>query len=291
VLGPSVVTAGMPSLGTFARAWQISPAVLAACGFAGGLYALGVARRRRPWPVSRTVAFGIGLVATVVALDSAVEVYADRLTSLHMVQHLILTIVAAPLLAAGAPLRLALGASRRPTRVTLVRVLRSRPMRTITRPLTSWLAFVGLIVGWHLSPLYDASARHAPLHEVEHVRLLGVVVLFWTQVIPGDPLPRRLGALGRLLYLLAAMPAMSAIGIWLIVAHSPRYPAYAATARTLGVSPVHDEHLAGVIMWGGDALLGAITLMIACRALLEEERRADARDARGVTLGLDGVAP
>jgi putative membrane protein len=170
-------------------------------------------------------------------------------------------------------------------------VLRSPPLRTLTRPLTSWLAFVGLIVGWHLSPLYDASARHAPLHEVEHVLLLAVAVLFWAQVIPGEPLPRRLGALGRLLYLLAAMPAMSAIGIWLIVAHSPRYPAYAATARALGVSPVHDEHLAGVIMWGGDAVLGAITLVIACQALLQEERRAAARDARGVALGLDGVAP
>jgi cytochrome c oxidase assembly factor CtaG len=72
---------------------------------------------------------------------------------------------------------------------------------------------------------------------------------------------------------------MSVVALWLVVSRTVRFPAYLGPTRTLGVSPLHDQHIAGVIMWCGDALLGAITLLIACGALLQEERRAAARDA------------
>jgi cytochrome c oxidase assembly factor CtaG len=217
----------------------------------------------------------------VVSLDSGLDVYSDQLASLHMVQHLALTLVAAPLLAAGAPVTLALGATRNRTRARLVRIIASAPVGALSRPVSSWLLFVVVIVGWHLSPLYDLSLRHPLLHELEHLALLTTAVLFWAQVVGVDPLRHRLGPIGRLLYLLAAMPAMSVIGLWLVASRTVRYPAYVVPTRMLGPSPLHDQHIAGVIMWGGDALLGAITLMIACAALLQEERRAAARDAHG----------
>jgi putative membrane protein len=231
----------------------------------------------------------------VVASPSpGLDVYSDRLASLHMVQHLALTFVAAPLLAAGAPLTLALGATCGRGRAGLVRVIGSAPVGALARPVSSWLLFVGVIVGWHLSPLYDLALSHPLLHALEHLLLLTTAVLFWTQVVAVDPLPRRLGPIGRLLYLLAAMPAMSVIGLWLVGSHTVRYPAYLVPTRALGLSPLHDQHIAGVIMWGGDALLGVITLMIACNALLQEERRAAARDAHGtrsVAAAVIGRAP
>jgi len=291
----SIFVIGAPSFNALATSWQPAPLVLAPALFAGGLYALGIVRRSRPWPARRSLAFAFGLVAVVFALDSGLDVYADRLASIHMVQHLVLTIIAAPLLAAGAPLRLALGATGGATRAGIVRVLASPPARTLSRPLTSWILFVGLMVGWQVSPLYDLSLRHPLLHDLEHVLLLGTAMLFWAQVVGVDPLPHSLGAVGRLLYLLAAMPAMSVIGVWLLVPGTLRYPAYAAFAQALGVSPLRDQHLAGMIMWGGDAVLGAITLLIACRALLGDERRAAARDAYGEAadgvVALPGVAP
>jgi putative membrane protein len=281
----SIVAAGIPSVGRVVTSWQPAPAVILSCASAAVLYALGVARRGRPWPARRTFAFAVGLLAVVVALDSGVDGYADRLVSIHMVQHLVLTIGAAPLLVVGAPVRLALGATHGPTRRRIAGVLASRSVRIITHPVSTWVLFIGLIVGWHLSPLYDLSVRHELLHDLEHLLLLTTAVLFWAQVVRVDPLPRPLGAVGRLLYLLSAMPAMSVIGVWLVVAHSPRYPSYAASAHALGVSPLYDQHLAGVIMWGGDALIGMITLLIACGALLQEERRAAARDAYGAATG------
>jgi putative membrane protein len=277
----SAAAAGMPSLGRVLGTWQPTIGVLAACGAAASLYTLAVTRRGRPWPARRTLAFMSGLVTVVVSLASGLDVYSDQLASLHMVQHLTLTFVAAPLLAVGAPVTLALGATRGRPRAGLVRVIASAPVSVLTRPVSSWLLFVGVIVGWHLSPLYDLALRHPLLHELEHLLLLTTAVLFWTQVVAVDPLPRRLGPIGRLLYLLAAMPAMSVIGLWLVGSHIVRYTAYVAPTRALGLSPLHDQHIAGVIMWGGDALLGVITLMIACSALLQEERRAAARDAHG----------
>jgi cytochrome c oxidase assembly factor CtaG len=159
---------------------------------------------------------------------------------------------------------------------------------------TTWLLFVGAIVGWHLSPLYDLSLRHPLLHQLEHLVLLTSALLFWAQVVGIDPLRHRLGSIGRLSYLLAAMPAMSVIGVWLVDSSTVRYPAYLAPTRALGLSPLRDQHVAGVIMWGGDAVLGGITLMIACAALLQEERRVAARDAhraRRVASGVIGGAP
>lgn len=285
----SSLVIGAPSFSAVAASWQPAPLVLVSCLFAGGLYAIGIVRRPRRWPARRTLAFALGLLTIVGALDCGLDVYADRLASVHMVQHLVLTIIAAPLLAAGAPLRLALGATGRSTRTALVHVLASCPARMLSRPLGSWLLFVGVIVGWHLSPLYDLAIRHALLHDLEHVLLLAAAMLFWAQVVGADPLPHSLGAVGRLLYLLAAMPAMSVIGIWLLVPGTLRYPAYAAPARALGVSPLHDQHVAGMIMWGGDAVLGAITLLIACQALLGEEQRAGARDAHAETADASGV--
>ena len=284
----------MPSLERVLSAWQPTTAVLGGCALAAGLYALGIAGRERRWPARRTVAFASGLAVLVVSLDSGLDVYSEQLASLHMVQHLALTIVAAPLLAFGAPLTLALGATHGETRARIVRIIGSAPVRALSRPVVGWLLFVGVIVGWHLSPLYDLALRQPLLHELEHLLLLTTAVLFWAQVVGGDPLPHRLGAIGRLLYLLAAMPAMSVIGIWLVVSRTVCYPAYLAPARALGLSALHDQHIAGVIMWGGDALLGAITLVIACAALLQEERRAAARDAheaRRVAPGVVGGAP
>jgi putative membrane protein len=284
----------MPSFVRIMSSWQPATAVLAGCGLAGALYALAAVRRRRRWPAYRTCAFVLGLAAVVVSLDSGVDVYADRLASIHMVQHLMLTLVAAPLLASGAPLTLALGAAHGQIRTGLVTIIGSATVTALTRPVSSWLLFVGVIVGWHLSPLYELSLAHPLLHDLEHLLLLATAVLFWAQVLRADPLPHPLGSLGRLLYLLAAMPAMSVIGVWLVISHTLRYPAYAAPARALGVSALHDQHLAGVIMWGGDALLGVITLAIACGALLAEERRAAARDAYrdgARAIELPGAAP
>jgi ubiquinol-cytochrome c reductase cytochrome c subunit len=120
---------------------------------------------------------------------------------------------------------------------------------------------------------------------------LGVALLFWRLVLGADPLPHRPGPVGRLLYLLLAMPAMAAPGIVLSIDQSVRYPSYLAPARALGVSALADQHEAAAIMWvAGSILAGALTVLAAWLALVQEESRALAREARQSLLLLLVVA-
>ena len=233
-------------------------------------------RRRR----AQAAALLSGALITCTALAPPLDDLADERLSLHMAQHLLLTLLAAPLLCAGAPVALALRHTRGAVRAGLLRALRGRLVRALTHPLAAWSLFVATLLAWHLSPLAGAAVRHPPLHALEHLTLLATACLFWAPVLAADPLPRRhrLGPLGRAGYLLAAMPAMSLVGLVLVSDQTLRIAAYAAPARRLGIDALADQHAAGLVMWSGDLLLGLLTLALAISWLLAEERRALRRE-------------
>jgi cytochrome c oxidase assembly factor CtaG len=197
-----------------------------------------------------------------------------------MVQHLALALVAAPLLVAGAPVALALRALPRGGRHGLADVIRSKPARVLTHPLVTWTLFAATMIGTHLTGLYEATLRDPALHAAEHVLYLGTAVLFWLPVLGAEPIPHRPAWAARMLYLLTAMPAMGFAGIVLSTDEHVRYAAYLAPARRLGVSALADQHAAGAIMWvGGSAIAAVLTMVAAWTALMQEERRAVAREA------------
>jgi cytochrome c oxidase assembly factor CtaG len=279
----------VPSLLDLATRWQLDPGLLASAVTVLAAYGWGVARVGRVgagrWPPARTAAFALGVAAVLVALLSGLDGYADELLSIHMVQHLALALVAAPLLVAGAPVALALRALPRGGRRTLGAALRSRVVRALTHPLTAWTLFAGTMLATHLTGIYELALRHPAVHAAEHLAYLATAMLFWLPLLAPEPLPHRLGPLGRLIYLLAAMPAMAFVGVVLAGGDAVRYPAYVAPARALGISAVADQHAAGMLMWVGGSLLAAgLTVGVAWSALLREERRAAAREAY-----LDGV--
>lgn len=248
------------------------------------LYAIGLrrARRRRPgaWPAGRSVAFAAGLVATLVALAWPLAWRAETLLSAHMLQHLVLTLVAAPLVVLGAPLSLALQASRKQLRARLAQIVRSRPVRFVTHPVVTWSAFTGTLLATHLTGFYDLAVRSAPVHGVEHALYAGTALLFWLPVLGTNPVRRLHGWLGRTLYLLVAMTPMSAISALLVYADAPRYRSYAVSARELGISALADQQVAGAYMWVfGSLLMVTATVAIGWQALLREERRQQALDA------------
>lgn len=277
---------GAPSLGELASSWQLDPGLLASASAALGAYAWGVRRARR-WPAHRSACFALGVGAVLLALCSGLDGWADRLLSVHMLQHLVLTLVAAPLLVAGAPLALALRALPREGRRPLARALRSRAARVLTHPLTTWSLLPAAMLASHLTGVYEATQTDPLLHAAEHVAFLAAAILFWLPLLGAEPLPRRLGAVGRLLYLMLAMPAMALPGVVLSIEQRVRYPAYLVPARALRLDALADQHLAGAIMWvAGSALAGLLTLLAAWLALLGEERRARAREARAAPASL-----
>jgi cytochrome c oxidase assembly factor CtaG len=200
----------------------------------------------------------LGLVA--VALLAPLD---ERLSG-HMAQHLILGVAAPLCIAAGAPVRLALGALRNPR--PLARALHALPLT----PLTGWVAFTAVLLGTHLTGLFELAVHHPFVHGLEHVALLVAGLLFWTPLVGADPLPHRPGPAARLAWLLAAMPPMGLIGARLLTG-GVAFPSYPSPA---------DQRTAAGLMWGaGSLLMAAATVAIVFAALLREEARQRRREA------------
>ena len=266
--------------------WRVDPGLSLTLLATSAIYLIGVRRtirgrdRRRRWPRSRTVAFLAGLASIALALESGLDGYAEDLLSIHMVQHLLLILVAPPLLLAGAPITLALRVATPARRRALATLLRGRTIAALSHPACGLLAIGAVMLCTHLTPLFGLALSHPAVHVVEHLLYLGSGLLFWSVLIAPGPRARRLDGLGEVVYLLVGMPLMSVVGVILETDGSPRYAAYLAPARRLGVSALADQRLAGALMWvAGTLVMGAIALVVAWRSITTEERRAVARES------------
>ncbi len=271
-------------------AWRFEPLVALGLGVAlvtWLLLARRVAGRHpvRPHPRWRSAAFVGGLVVIGVALTSPIETYEGQLFSVHMLQHMLLQLVAAPLLLIGAPMTLLLRAAAPPLRRRLMGLLHSRIVAVVSFPLLAWVLFAAVNWGWHFSDLYDQALENPWLHDLQHATFLAAALLFWLPVIGADPARWRLPHPVRLFYLFLAMPQNSFLGVALMGAPAVLYPHYLTSARNWGPSPLVDQNVGGMLMWvGGDVVfLVAMGLVVAAWVRAEDRRtaREDARlDAR-----------
>src|SRR5262249_52760575 len=130
-----------------------------------------------PVPRRRTVSFLLGLIAIELALQSPIEAYDTTFFAIHMIQHILLTLVAAPLIAYGAPITLLLRVSPGEFRRRwILPVLHSRPVKVLTHPVVAWLVFAGVMWGTHFSPLFNESLENPFLHQLEHLLYLGAAL-------------------------------------------------------------------------------------------------------------------
>jgi len=230
----------------------------------------------------RVICFCAGLLAILVAVSGPPDVLADVSFSAHMVQHLLLQLVAPPLLLLAAPLSLLLRADPPwlPRRA-LVPVLRSRSVRVLSHPVTALALFTLVLVGSHLTPFYNLTLEHEWLHELEHIAFLVTALLFWWPAIGVDPAPHRLSYPGRLLYLFLDMPVMAYLGLAIASSARVLYPYYAAHPPPWGASPLQDQGVAGTIMW----ISGTFTMIPAMAVVflrwLDEDARKQARREAG----------
>jgi putative copper resistance protein D len=267
--------------------WPLSPAVALGLLGAGLLYVEADRRVRTRAAVhaarARRRFFMAGLAVIFVALQSPLDVQATRWLSLHMVQHLLLTMVAAPLLVLGAPVTLALRTASPRARGWLLAALRSFPVRLLSNPLVAWSLFFFVLWASHFTSLYEAALRSDAVHEMEHVAYLVSALLFWSPVVGTDPSPSRLSHPAKVLYLFLSMPPMAFLGLAIFSAGHVLYPTYAAlegAARALA-----DQRAAGALMWTGTMFL----IVPALAFVLLDWMRADERDARRADAVLAGV--
>jgi putative copper resistance protein D len=266
-------------------AWSLDPVPLLGVAIAAAAYVWAtrrvVATGRTPHPRWRVASFLAGLAAIVVALSSPIEAYEGVLFSVHMVQHMLLELVAAPLLLLGAPVTLALRVVSPPVRRSLLGILHSRVVALVTFPLVGWLLFAAVNWGWHFSTLYDQALENAALHYFQHATFLGAALLFWWPVVGADPGRWRLPYPVRLFYLFLAMPQNSFLGVALMGASSVLYPHYLSNLRTWGPTALADQSVGGILMWVGGDIVFLIGMGAVVAAWVRHEDRRTARlDAR-----------
>jgi putative copper resistance protein D len=266
--------------------WSLDPLAVAgialvAVAYVAAVRRIATAHLANPHPAHRSWLFAGGLAAIGVALLSPVEAYEGQLFSVHMVQHMLLELVAAPLLLAGAPITLVLRVASPGWRRRLLSVLHSRVVRALAFPVVAWVLFAAVNWGWHFSVLYDQALENQLLHYVQHATFLGAALLFWWPVIGADPSPWRLPHPVRLLYLFLAMPQNSFLGVAIMSASSVLYPHYVTNVRGWGPTPLEDQQLGGVVMWvGGDLIFLAAMAIVVVTWMRHEERRTVRLDAR-----------
>jgi putative copper resistance protein D len=247
--------------------WEPAPAVTVAVAVAAVAYLWGVwrvARRHpaRPWPWWRTALFLGGLAVVVLAIESGIGAYDDVLFWDHMAQHLMLLMVAPPLLVAGQPVTLLLHASRNPVHTWAKRAVRSRVASFLTWPPFALAAYCATIVGTHLTGFPRLALENQTVHEAEHLLYLLVGYLFFLPLLGREPIRWRLSYPIRLLILALAMPVDTFTG--LILGNASSGAGYTVPPRPPGApSPVQDVHWAGAAMWvGGDAIMFMFMMIV-----------------------------
>jgi putative membrane protein len=263
-------------VGAILSYWPFEPAVLLGVELAAVLYVIGGTGRPRKRGASsahwRSAAFWLGLISILLALQSPIEIFARQLFWVHMVQHLLLMVVAAPLLALAAPWTrlwraLPLGLRRSAARPLFLDP-RLAPIRwsyrQVARPGVIWVLAAANLWLWHLPPLYDLTLRNHAVHHLEHGLFLGLGLAFWAHVFDQHPFKAPLGSLARSSYVFFAMVQSWGLAAILSFATSPFYAYALLPSRPGGISALTDQQLAGGMMW----VPGAITYSIVFIALL-----------------------
>jgi putative membrane protein len=259
---------------TTSMSWTADPALLWIATVAV-LYWLGGRNASHRASRLRVASFAAGLAVLVIALASPIHVVSEQFLWVHMVQHVLLLLVAPPLLALARPWNriwhgLPLGLRRRVAGAVMrggPRAPLGRAARALSAPVASWLLFNVTLLAWHLPFAYEATLHSAVAHAAEHAMFFATGLLFWTRVIDSPPMRSRLSPFGRATYAGLALVSTWAFAVALATIPEPLYAAYVAEAATRdGLSALSDQRIAAGVM----LVPGSIPLTIAVLAILNQ---------------------
>ena len=238
-----------------------------------------LAGRGRRWPARRTVPFMAGLVAVDVALQSPVAVFTQSYFQAHVVQHLLLMLVAPPLLALGAPSTLLLQTAGRRTKARWLAVLRSRPFAVLTHPVTVWSLYFGVMFAFFLTPMINVAMNDMAIMDVVNVVFLFGGTLYWWPMVGIDPIVHwKMGHGARMANILLGAAPETFLGVIILLQRQPIASMYSLAST----------HAGGGLLWGSTEIFTVVAFVpIFLQWVRAEERagrRADERDARAKSL-------
>lgn len=253
------------------------PSVVAGLIGLAFLYALvtgpyrGRFARARPVETPRRAAFGAAIVVMALALASPLDLLADEyLFTAHMLQHLMLTLVAAPLFLLGTPDWLF---------HTLLNATRLRGLAVWARhPLVAFFGFNAIFAMAHVPAFYELTLASEPLHALEHIVFVATAMLMWMPVVsPAPDIVAPYPPLGQVLYLFLQTVPASLLGALLSIAGSPSYPTYVLAPRLFGVSALEDQQIGALIMWVGSGVFFLVASAIVFFVWAGREEAANRR--------------
>ncbi|MFC8969649.1 cytochrome c oxidase assembly protein [Streptomyces sp. NPDC057094] len=270
-------------------AWSTDPFFLVACLLGLALYGWGVvrlARRGDSWSWGRTVSFVIGVLTVLLMMCTRLNDYGMVMFSVHMVQHMVISMLSPILILLGAPITLALRAlpvaakrgSKGP-RELLLMFLHSRFMRIVTHPAFTIPLFIASLYALYFSPIFDFLMGSRTGHIAMMCHFLAVGLVFFWPIMGVDPGPHRPGYLMRMLELFAGMPFHAFFGIALMMASQPMVETYENPPASLRIDALADQTAAGGIAWAFSEIPSVLVLL----ALLfqwygSEQRQAKRQD-------------
>ncbi|WP_225839436.1 cytochrome c oxidase assembly protein [Streptomyces sp. NK08204] len=265
--------------------WSADPFFLLACLLGLGLYGWGVVRLRQrgdAWPAGRTVSYVAGVLTIGLVMCTKLNDYGMVMFSVHMVQHMVISMLSPILILLGAPVTLALralpaaGKGRKGPRELLLALLHSHYMRFVTHPGFTIPMFIASLYALYFTPLFDFLMGSKAGHVAMMVHFLAVGVVFFWPIIGVDPGPRRPGHLMRMLELFAGMPFHAFFGIALMMASTPMVETFKNPPASLGIEALSDQSAAGGIAWAFSEVPSVLVLI----ALLFQWHGSDQRQAK-----------
>ncbi|CAL9344438.1 putative protein [Streptomyces sp. enrichment culture] len=271
---------------SFARGMEFGgdPVFLAGSLIVLALYlwgALRLHRRGDRWPVGRTVSFVLGIVSILAVTATALNDYGMVLFSVHMVQHMVLSMVTPILLLLGAPVTLAMRAlpPSAPRRL-LIAFLHTRYVRVLTSPVFTIPLFIASLYGLYFTPIFDFLMGSRAGHIGMMVHFLAVGLVFFWPIMGVDPGPHRSGYVMRLLELFATMPFHAFFGIALMMGSEPMISTFADPAPSLAVDALADQSAAGGIAWAFSEIPTVLVLIALVFQWWASEERTARREDR-----------
>ena len=260
-------------------AWTWDPLVVGLLSVSGLLYAIGLVRMRGTALVSHwpPIAFAAGWLTLVIALLSPVHKVSALLFSVHMTQHELLMLVAAPLLVMSRPMVLMLWALPPAARVRVGRWTRLHVINSswhaMTGPSTVWILHGAVLWMWHIPQLFDAALASETVHAFQHASFFVTAALFWWALIYG-----RYGRMGygiSVAYTFTTAMHTGLLGALITLAGQAWYPSYQRRTAPWGLTALEDQQVAGLVMWvPGGIVFTLVGLALFAAWLGEAERRA-----------------
>ena len=244
-----------------------------------GVYRINTNSKIPKWSTFKSLSFISALIIFLIADFGPIGVLDGVYFWAHMVQHILVMMIVAPLIILSSPVLLLVRVSSQKFRKQYIRpVLNSSIVKWITNPIFTWIFFVSVLLGTHFTPFYNFALENSWVHlYIEHPLYLTAALLYFYPLLEGNPQPHKVPYSWRIISLFTMMVPETMTGFFIYASTSVRYPHYENVIRPFGGDALSDQRLGGSLMWALSMVIDSIWLAVAVSDWFKSEERRSIR--------------